>query len=736
MPDPKPLGFQHLSRAEQRRFLLRFGSLSLITTALISACGNPPAPTVTPDEVVPPTPGSTRIVDKSTATAALPPPTATGPTWVIATATPPPKETILNETPYLLDKTLAGKIPGMGGGNYDNLSVGGDSPQKEPTPIPNANGGFLDYVGKTWELDANTVGQKIQQQDPLTALKLLTAFPQFAGWDGKTVNVGKTWPKFKELNELRLFRFKTNPNIFPSNPSEPNSKADIILDTAYGKTVLKPETDITVVGVHGNEIVVTYNDYFQRTVPKLSFAILTRDQLQGLFKDKKAAYLQGDKTKKDAIKFTDVTETYSWNVNTIDDILFAQIQSELKPKETFNLIPAQITPEMAKKYIVGSEYSDLKQFDGRVFTDSSGATIILSQKAAVTLGDKITPEQLLKSSWGEALVKNIKAVDLNKDNVLFLMAEGEVFVALNENNQINKSLHPNRHTLGLYLTKEGAVKIDRQGIIPVGTPLQLYEKGGISQIVFTDGYQIIASYESNKREWVKILPHERRDGRAELLTNEQRIKQMMKDLKNKTGYDGGGEWNKQTGISKDGAYEIIFDKAGNPQQLIIRKSNSTDVVGLNESQAILVRQAWKILEQADPEIYKKFWRINKVGGVGLTVNPGIIVSTHWNLGNYGLIMPKRLAELNDAIRTVLVEGYELYSVQFGLDEGGYLIIKPPDCFDTYYGMDAARRAKAWLQKYGNTPIFDQAKNDIDGIIYNSATTTLSRPCNPQIPFEP
>jgi hypothetical protein len=192
------------------------------------------------------------------------------------------------------------------------------------------------------------------------------------------------------------------------------------------------------------------------------------------------------------------------------------------------------------------------------------------------------------------------------------------------------------------------------------------------------------------------------------------MKKAMADLKSITGYDGSGVWTEgpKTVVDYTDAqgkkhhqelnvyfvhanqdpqspivYEVLEDPETDEMMFTIRASNHKDIKGLNEQQAVLVRQAWAYLLSADPQVMQKFWRVNKVGGVGITRDLGPLGGGSTNAlinGNLGLIL-YRVAEnqkgpgVEDGAALIIGEAWELLSNQFGPlshDRWNYTVLPP------------------------------------------------------------
>ena len=294
---------------------------------------------------------------------------------------------------------------------------------------------------------------------------------------------------------------------------------------------------------------------------------------------------------------------------------------------------------------------------------------------------------------------------------------------------------------------------------------RLLEKSG--QLVADDGYQLRAILEMDdqgKPTWRQILPHERKTGEYELLTPDQRMRKAMADLEKITGYNGEGLWEKRPNTTVDYTdtqgnkhhqevevyfvhadqnpespvvYEVIKDPATGEMMFTIRaaKENQEKIKGLNEQQAALVRQAWAYLLAADPEVMRKFWRVNKVGGVGIKADDDP-ATTNWLIGGQvGLILfdPRSpFGGIKGTAETIVGESYELYVAEFGYGEGYLFSSLPPDARDKNAMVDAALRYSDWITTYGLSIGLNPRRwlEDFYEKIYGR------NPITPRIPFEP
>jgi hypothetical protein len=244
------------------------------------------------------------------------------------------------------------------------------------------------------------------------------------------------------------------------------------------------------------------------------------------------------------------------------------------------------------------------------------------------------------------------------------------------------------------------------------------------------------------------------------------MEKAMADLKSTTGYDGSGVWTEgpktvvnytdtqgkkrhqelnvyfvhaDQDAKSPVVYEVLEDPKSGEMMFTIRASNHKDIKGLNEKQAALVRQAWAYLLAADPQVMQKFWRVNKVGGVGEKILP--MPAT--NDREKGLILynPNSLDnnEMELIISILLQESYELYGGQFGWGEGYIYKVLPPDCLNTHILNDAAERVLAWITKYGDgllSEILLKLKELSRIQRYGVGESNKGNACQPQIPFDP
>ncbi len=92
-------------------------------------------------------------------------------------------------------------------------------------------------------------------------------------------------------------------------------------------------------------------------------------------------------------------------------------------------LTAELDREIAAKFIAGGEFAEnTKQYTGRVFKDTkSGATILLSQKAADNLGNgKLNLAISPQSDWTKILAKN--EIQLGKDDFVVFDEGGKVWL--------------------------------------------------------------------------------------------------------------------------------------------------------------------------------------------------------------------------------------------------------------------------------------------------------------------
>jgi len=454
-----------------------------------------------------------------------------------------------------------------------------------------------------------------------------------------------------------------------------------------------------------------------------------------------------------------------------------------------------MTKEIASRFLAGGEMmsdGERKAFEGRVFKDKkSGATIVLSGAAFEFLRSQIPADQLPgmspeainqklaellgRSEWATLLTtlqdyNNVKAGKISPKDHLTISSDNILLVDQNFIFLFPPPLSPRQWPRLITLSGGSGKVVDispellNQWLAKEGLKIHWGEK--LNTLVVDDGYQVRYYFDQDKNEWIKVFPHERRAGEYELLTPRQRMEKAMADLKSITGYDGSGVWTEgpKTVVDYTDAqgkkhhqelnvyfvhanqdpqslivYEVLQDPETDEMMFTIRESNHKDIKGLNEQQAALVRQAWAYLLSADPQVMQKFWRVNKVGGVG--VKPSLIApGTNYLInGQFGLILPKSIDE--NVAHLILGESYELYAAQFGWKEaadgkGGIIYVNPPpDCLDLEPEIEAQKKILRWLEVYdSNNTLFPNIRQIATAII--QGYPYLSRQCQPQIPFEP
>jgi hypothetical protein len=457
------------------------------------------------------------------------------------------------------------------------------------------------------------------------------------------------------------------------------------------------------------------------------------------------------------------------------------------------VVPTKMTPQDAKLFLAGGEMmsdEQLKEFEGRVFKYQE-ATIFLTESAEDFLLSQIPPDQLPgmsqeainkklaellgKSEWAQFLYKIYNPLHPDKGYIVKLDSANVAIFDFSEGkprllffttgwNEVTFRFH---HLKGF----TQVIIVDEDDIYsppPTVVEKSFYPKPqwweSLKTLVFHDEYQVRKVFDFKTKTWRTVLPHERRGGEYEILTPRQRMEKAMADLKNITGYDGSGVWTEgpktvvdytdtqgkkhhqelkvwfvhetQNSQSKV-VYEVLEDPKSGEMMFTIRASNDKDLKGLNEKQADLVRQAWAYLLAADPQVMQKFWRVNKVGGVGTKHIPSL-ASTNWLREGYGLVILRDDFSL-DITRLLGGESYELLAVQFGCGELYRYVSRPPDCYDENAMLDAAIKDELWLKKYGrNLPpdIYDNYRNALEFTKEYFAKNYGSSPCHPQIPFEP
>lgn len=434
----------------------------------------------------------------------------------------------------------------------------------------------------------------------------------------------------------------------------------------------------------------------------------------------------------------------------------------------------------------------------------TGATIVLSEAAKAALLSQIPADQLpemsmkeihqelakelarlMRGSEWEKILKEIIRDNLNTEGNFF------IFSSVNGNGivinlQDDKADYQERlgwtSLMGKDLVRAKIFSIGENEIIRT-VKVEFFKPNGtqynsknhilwgdhINSLLTTDGYTILASFDINSNTWRPILPHERKNGEYEILTPEQRMIKAMADLRGVTGYDGSGVWTegKPTVVDYTDSqgekhhqelkvylvhatqdpqspvvYEVLEDPKTGEMMFTIRqaKDNEQNIQGLNEQQAALVRQAWAYLLAADPAVMQKFWRVNKVAGVGVRYIPNL-ASTNWLVdGNIGLIILRNdFSDLEGPCILISGESYELYAAEFGWGDQYRYVNIPPDAVNKNAMLDAVLRKKSWFEKYGSYLPDFLRKAFVDSISFVSKyfeETTGSVPIQPQIPFEP
>jgi hypothetical protein len=459
------------------------------------------------------------------------------------------------------------------------------------------------------------------------------------------------------------------------------------------------------------------------------------------------------------------------------------------------VVPTKMTSQDAKLFLAGGEMmsdEQLKEFEGRVFKYQK-ATIFLTESAEDFLLSQIPPDQLPgmsqeainkklaellgKSEWAQFFYKIYNPLHPDKGYIVKLDSANVAIFDFSERkprllffttgwNEVTFRFH---HLQGF----TEVIIVDKKGIY--SPPPTVVEKSfyprpqwweSLKTLVFHDGYQVRKVFDFKTKTWRTVLPHERRGGEYEFLTPRQRMEKAMADLKYITGYDGSGIWTEgpktvvdytdtqgkkhhqelkvwfvhETQDPKSKVvYEVLEDPKSGEMMFTIRASNDKDIKGLNEKQAALVRQAWAYLLSADPQVMQKFWRVNKVGGVGEKMLP--MPAT--NDREKGLILynPNSLDnnEIELIISILLQESYELYGGQFGWGEGYIYTVLPPDCLNTHILNDAAERVLAWMTKYGDrlpSEILSKLKELSWIQRYGVGESDKGNTCQSQIHFEP
>ena len=457
----------------------------------------------------------------------------------------------------------------------------------------------------------------------------------------------------------------------------------------------------------------------------------------------------------------------------------------LESKPAFSFLPTSMTGEIASRFLAGGEMMSDKeleqQFKGRVFKDqNTGAIAVLSSSLvkAFVKEKGITEEGIMEERWEKILLQVFNPQDpkkgylenLSEKNIIVFnlspAGKPQVFIFTTGENKFTNLFRKLKGNHEVLIAEENHV------FLPPPTefkrdfyPLPQWNER-LNALVYHDGYQVRKIFDPQKNSWRDVLPHERRSGEYELLTPEQRMRKAMADLKSITGYDGSGVWTEgpKTVVDYTDAqgkkhhqelnvyfvhanqdpqspivYEVLQDPESKEMMFTIRASNHKDIKGLNEQQAVLVRQAWAYLLSADPQVMQKFWRVNKVGGVATKLLPENQASTGSLIDGKFDVIIFREGRFNDGLPVILEgllgEGYEAYGAQYGWGEGWKYTNYPPDCLDGNMVRDAALRTKIWLEKYGKNLPPNVKQEALEFTLWLIGFNT-SYSCQSQIHFEP
>ena len=275
-------------------------------------------------------------------------------------------------------------------------------------------------------------------------------------------------------------------------------------------------------------------------------------QTQSAFKSQPSPTFTHQPTQEEIVTTTSLSTTEATVVKPTSN---PESASTPTPESSLSLTPTSLTPKLAAKYIVNGEYADLSSFEGRVFLEEkSGALVLLTQEVSERLGPLLASEgirALSQSDWGTILEKRpmeyvLKQTEGTRGYILSLDMEGKpvVFFLTGDDKTIVTS-HIDSRQVGNVGRKntEGEIVFDPIPLYrypdEIENPWEVVEKYDFrlheetGEIIADDGFQISAYLRKDEEgtyEWNPILPHERRDGRAEFLTPEQKIDVIVKRL--------------------------------------------------------------------------------------------------------------------------------------------------------------------------------------------------------------
>lgn len=345
------------------------------------------------------------------------------------------------------------------------------------------------------------------------------------------------------------------------------------------------------------------------------------------------------------------------------------------PESPLELTPTSLTPERASKYIAGGEYADLSQFEGRVFEVAyheealkGKAAVILSPEVYETMKLSLSAtgtSAILKSEWGTILQKTpelytmLARFYLNTVPAFILSTDGNkkpiVYAVYGEDSLVNKE-YPNCYVGHVGELKEnGEVQFtqiplygfdtkkpdpfEMQNALDT-TDVRFHDETG--KLITDDGYQIRATLPQQKNEkgvyeWIPILPHERRDGRAEFLTPEQKIDVVVKRLGVILGLKN------PDGSVNPNSYITLPNSKGEPSMILVKGGEGGSPCGLSPELGYVadLQTAVTRLNEIDPTIVDTITR-----GFGLKAV------------TYELVPP-----------SVFIEGRENFDGSYTVDKG-------------------------------------------------------------------
>lgn len=447
MNDPFP---RNLTRREVLK-IMGGGTLVLVATAYLglilqknpnpsTSVSSGPTPAFMPGQKGQGTP---------TAESTKPIPTPTD-TKINASPTPTTvKETVRTLPPVKLDVDLnkrmffGGQAPTVlpTPSPFPTITIG------NPFPTPTAEFGgsspqgfdYIKYAASLWgEINPDAYMTSIGG-DAVSSLRYLVASIHAFEIQASTGRFENVPP---QIQDLRFFRFKPSNSVFTDEGG--NSTG---LKTSDGRIVkVKKGADITIVGMSGNEYVISHSDYShplatKNKTPLLSFDVISAEELQRLFTDQK----EGVVFDAEGVGFVATTiegkaEKVLWQINEITPGLLKKIKDYIQSTQ---YLPTHLSADLAKEFIVGGSEmkdQDLQKYDGRVFYDREGRIVLLAKSIYQNvLADyknkgKNNPSfadiasNLDTKDWKKLLDDNRVKPDSTKLNILDTDNEGNRFI--------------------------------------------------------------------------------------------------------------------------------------------------------------------------------------------------------------------------------------------------------------------------------------------------------------------